>query len=305
MRSVLTPGSSSGRRLSRRAAVPVGALLALGVAVLIVVSSAGGSNSHHAAVHDPASTREAAPGPAALGGTDSRARLRLAARREAHEIRRVLRYTPFVADGIPRHRVIALTFDDGPGPYTEQIVRILVRMHAPATFFIVGEELDYFSAGLRAELAHGFVVGDHTETHPWLAHLDAAAQYGQIHDDAVRIERLGGPYPRLFRPPYGFYDRQTMATLRRLHMLMVLWSIDPGDWRLPGVGAIVASVLSAARPGAIVIMHDGGGDRSQTVAALPAIIRGLRRRRYRLVNVPQLLRLDPPPRHQRLPSVGE
>jgi peptidoglycan-N-acetylglucosamine deacetylase len=85
---------------------------------------------------------------------------------------------------------------------------------------------------------------------------------------------------------------------------MVLWSVDPSDWRRPGTRAIVQRVLSAARPGAIVELHDGGGDRSQTLAALPAIVKGLVRRRYHLVTVTQLLREDAPPRHQRLPRLG-
>jgi peptidoglycan/xylan/chitin deacetylase (PgdA/CDA1 family) len=87
-------------------------------------------------------------------------------------------------------------------------------------------------------------------------------------------------------------------------MLAVLWSVDPGDWRRPGVRAIVRSVLSAARPGAIVELHDGGGDRQETVAALPAIVSGLRRRHYRTVTVSRLLSLDPPTRQQRLPHLG-
>ncbi len=87
-------------------------------------------------------------------------------------------------------------------------------------------------------------------------------------------------------------------------MLAVLWSVDPGDWRRPGPRAIARSILSAARPGAIVELHDGGGDRSQTLAALPAIVNGLRRRHYRLVTVSQLLALDPPSPHQRLPRLS-
>ena len=87
-------------------------------------------------------------------------------------------------------------------------------------------------------------------------------------------------------------------------MLMVLWSIDPGDWRRPGTKAIVSNVLANARPGAIVILHDGGGDRTQTIAALPTIINGLRHLHYQFVTVPGLISLDPPPRHQRLPHVG-
>jgi peptidoglycan-N-acetylglucosamine deacetylase len=225
-------------------------------------------------------------------------------RMDAREISAVLRYTPFVATGTPRHRLMALTFDDGPSPYTPAIVRILVRMHVPATFFVVGQQLSVLPAALRDELAHGFEVGDHTQNHAWLAHLTTAGQYAQIRDAAVGVQRQGGFPPRLFRPPYGTYNAATIGVLRRLHMLMVMWSIDPGDWRRPGAKAIVSNVLSNSKPGAIVILHDGGGDRSQTVAALPGIIRGLRRRGYRLVSLPQLITLAPPPRHQKLPALG-
>jgi peptidoglycan/xylan/chitin deacetylase (PgdA/CDA1 family) len=217
----------------------------------------------------------------------------------------VLSYTPFITGGSPHHRVIALTFDDGPSPYTAGVVNVLTRMHVPATFFVVGQQLDDFSAGLKDELRHGFVIGDHTENHKDLAALGAADVYGQIHDDAVRIARLGAPYPRLFRPPYGAYNAQTLSTLKQFKMLMTLWSVDTQDWTRPGTAAIVRRALSGARPGAIILMHDGGGDRSQTIAALPSIINGLRRRHYDLVTVPQLLKLDPPPRGQRLPHVAE
>jgi peptidoglycan/xylan/chitin deacetylase (PgdA/CDA1 family) len=213
----------------------------------------------------------------------------------------VLRYTPFLAQGTPRGRAIALTFDDGPGPYTQRIIRILVRMRVNATFFVVGQQLDSFSHVLRDELSHGFVIGDHTENHPLLPQLNQRRQFLQIHDAAVKLARLGAPWPRLFRPPYGIYSRATLRVLRATRMLLVVWSVDPQDYRRPGAGAIVRNVLSHARPGAVVLLHDGGGDRSQDIAALPAIIRGLRRMRYRLVTVPRLLAVDPPPRHQKLP----
>jgi peptidoglycan/xylan/chitin deacetylase (PgdA/CDA1 family) len=177
-------------------------------------------------------------------------------------------------------------------------------MHATATFFIVGRLLGDFSSGLHDELRHHFAIGDHTETHAPLTFLGSGFQYGQIHDAAVAAARLGARFPRLFRPPYGEYDAQTLAILHSLHMLMVMWSIDPRDWTRPGTPAIVTRVLSAARPGRIVELHDGGGDRSETVAALPAIITGLRRMHFQLVTVAQLLALDPPPSHQRLPAAG-
>jgi peptidoglycan/xylan/chitin deacetylase (PgdA/CDA1 family) len=226
------------------------------------------------------------------------------ARIDDREVSAALRYTSFVATGTRRHRLIALTFDDGPSPYTPAIVRILVRMRVPATFFVVGQQLTVFPSALHDELVHGFAVGDHTQNHAWLAHLDAAGQYGQIAGAAAGVQRFGGPAPVLFRPPYGIYNATTLATLRRMHMLMVLWSIDPGDWRRPGARAILSNVLVHSKPGAIVILHDGGGDRSQTIAALPGIIRGLRKRGYRLVSVPQLLKLAPPPRHQQLPRLS-
>jgi peptidoglycan/xylan/chitin deacetylase (PgdA/CDA1 family) len=249
-----------------------------------------GCGSHSA---DRAAVRTAAaPAPKPIGRrTDPPSRA---------AVSRVLAFTPFVRAGLPRHKLIALTFDDGPSPYTEPLVSELVRLHVPATFFVVGQQLDYFSAGLRDEIRHGFVIGDHTENHPPLNLMSRAAQYFQIHDDAVRIHHFGGGWPDLFRPPYGLFDNRTMAILHRLHMLMVMWSIDPRDWLRPPARLIVARVLAAARPGMIVELHDGGGNRSQTVAAIPGIVAGLRRRHYQLVTVPQLLASDPPPPHQKL-----
>lgn len=218
-----------------------------------------------------------------------------AVRREDRAIDRTLRYTPIVASGSSRHRDVALTFDDGPSVYTPAILRILEREHTAATFFIVGTQLNRFSANLKAELRVPFPVGDHTESHAWLVRLDPRGQAREIGDAAGRVQSAGGPYPRLFRPPYGAFNATTLRVLHRLHMLLVLWSVDPGDWRRPGVGAIVANVLGNTRSGSIVLMHDGGGLRDQTVKALPVIIRGLRRRHFQLVTVPQLLLDDPPP----------
>jgi peptidoglycan/xylan/chitin deacetylase (PgdA/CDA1 family) len=226
------------------------------------------------------------------------------ARRENAGIDRVLRYTPFVSAGTRRKREVALTFDDGPSQYTHAVMKILLAKSVPATFFVVGQQLNRFGPELNALLRNGFQIGDHTENHAFLGRMNTAAQYGQIHDAALRVRSAGAPMPRLFRPPYGSYNKGTLATLRRLGMLMVLWSVDPQDWRRPGTGSIVSTVLSQARPGAIVLMHDGGGYRDQTVAALPAIIDGLRRRHFHFVTVPRLLVDDPPPRHQRVPHIG-
>jgi peptidoglycan/xylan/chitin deacetylase (PgdA/CDA1 family) len=214
---------------------------------------------------------------------------------------RLLASTPYVTIGGGRKREIALTFDDGPGPYTPRVLDVLRRRRVPATFFIVGQSLNSFGRTLRTELRDGFVIGDHTENHKPLALLSEHDQRAQLVDQAFRVHGYGAPYPRLFRPPYRSFNATTLAVARKLHMLMVLWTVDSADYRQPGTNAIVSRVLSGARPGAIILMHDAGGTRTQTLAALPTIIQRLRGKRYRLVTVPKLLRDDPPRKTQALP----
>jgi peptidoglycan/xylan/chitin deacetylase (PgdA/CDA1 family) len=131
--------------------------------------------------------------------------------------------------------------------------------------------------------------------------LRRSAQRSQIAADAARIRAAGAPRPLLFRPPYASFDGRTLDVLRRERMLMVLWNVDSNDWTRPGVRAIVRNVVSRARAGSIVLMHDAGGDRSQTVAALPFIVRKLRRRGLRLVTLPRMLLEAPPSGRQRVP----
>jgi len=213
----------------------------------------------------------------------------------------VLAYTPFVKQGSARAREIALTFDDGPGPYTPGVLSVLERYHVHATFFVVGRMLRYFSASAVREVEDGDVIGDHTENHPPLAQLSAHDQREELLEQAARVELLGAKRPTLFRPPYGSFNATTWRELQALHMLMVLWSTDTGDYAQPGVESIVQRALAGAHPGAIILMHDAGGTRTETVAALPGVIEGLRRRGYTLVTVPRLLVDDPPPAGLPLP----
>jgi len=160
----------------------------------------------------------------------------------------------------------------------------------------------WFSASAISELGAGDVIGDHTETHPMMALLPSSVQQSQIVDQTQWVRRYGGPFPRLWRPPYGSYDATTLQILKRLGMLMVLWTVDTDDYLRPGVPAIVHRALAGARPGAIILMHDGGGNRAQTIAALAPIVHALRERGYRLVTIPQLILDDPPGRAQQLPK---
>jgi len=274
---------STGRAGRRVPLVAQFAVIALVALILQVLLTGGGHHGgSHATVALHAAVPAVAPRPPSIDA------------REDQAIDGVLARMPAIVAGGPSGHEVALTFDDGPGPYSDQLVRTLRRLHAPATFFAIGEMERYFSSATRAELRDGDVVGDHTQTHPPLATLSADAQRLQLIDQAAEIEQQGLSFPRLFRPPYGSFDATTLHELHDLHMLMVLWSTDTSDYELPGVRAIVHRALAGAHPGAIILMHDGGGNRSETIAALPAIIRGLRRRGLQPVTVPRLLLDDPP-----------
>jgi peptidoglycan/xylan/chitin deacetylase (PgdA/CDA1 family) len=281
------------QRFRRRRAIAGLALLAL-LALLIT------------ALHSHSATDRAKPDPVVHHAVVARVTpaQREARTHEAEEkaIDSVLAYTPAVTSGGSKGHELALTFDDGPGPYTQQLVGVLNRYHVHATFFAIGEEERYFSAGSSLELRSGDVIGDHTETHPMMASLSAHDQREELVEQIARIELLGGPRPRLFRPPYGSFDATTFHILHQLHLLMVLWSTDTSDYTLPGVQAIVQSALAGAHPGAIILMHDAGGDRSETIAALPAIIKGLHKKGLEPVTIPRLMLDDPPPPGRPLPT---
>ena len=283
------------RFLRRRAFAGV-ALLAILALLITAVSSGGGGGRHHTPTSDPAARRATAT---RLTPAERQAQMHAAGERA---IDNVLSYTPAITSGGSKGHELALTFDDGPGPYTQQLVGVLNRLHVHATFFAIGEEERYFSEGTKLELRSGDVVGDHTETHPMMASLSAHEQREELVEQIARIELLGGPRPRLFRPPYGSFNATTFHILHQLHLLMVLWSTDTSDYTLPGVHAIVQSALAGAHPGAIILMHDAGGDRSETIAALPAIVRGLRKKGLEPVTIPRLMLDDPPPHGQPLPT---
>jgi peptidoglycan/xylan/chitin deacetylase (PgdA/CDA1 family) len=276
-------------QVRRRRWAAAGVLLALIVVPLAVLS---GSHHGHAG---------SAPGAASARHLAVRRPLTDPENDQRTAISSVLSYTPFVKEGAARSRDIALTFDDGPGPYTPAVLSVLEQNHVHATFFVIGKMLRYFGAATAREIEDGDVVGDHTETHPMLATLSRHDQHEELFEQIARIEILGGRRPLLFRPPYGSFNANTLRELKALHLLMVLWSVDTDDYRQPGVSVIVERALAGAKPGAIILMHDAGGLREQTIAALPLIIRGMRARGFHLVTVPQLLADDPPPGGQQIP----
>ncbi len=192
----------------------------------------------------------------------------------------------------PTHvREIALTFDDGPWYDTPQVLSVLERERVVATFFQIGEQVaQYGGHGIeRRMLADGDMIGDHT----W-NHRDVAGGGAFAAEEIVRAAQTiggasGGFKPCLFRAPYGAVSSALLRVARGLGFATIQWDIDPRDWARPGVSAIYDNVISHAHDGGIVEMHDGGGDRSETIAALPHLIGTLRREGYRFVTVTQLL----------------
>jgi len=279
----------------RRRALALVLFAVAAIIVLIVIGSGGGGASQNP-VAAGAGNFFSRIQTLAGGGSGSFAGREQAAENAA--IDRTLAYTPLVQVAGSQHKEVALTFDDGPGPYTPQVLSVLARENVPATFFEVGVLQRYFGDSTRQIVGLGDPIGDHTLSHAPMSHLSAADQQAQLLGQVSVIEKYGAPFPRLFRPPYDYWNRTTLSLLHKYHMLMILWTVDTEDYKLPGTASIIHTVVSGARPGAIFLMHDAGGNRSETVAALPTIIHDLRARGYKLVTVPKLLLDNPPPRNQ-------
>jgi peptidoglycan-N-acetylglucosamine deacetylase len=284
------------RQIRRRRTAALSAVLVVLIALIVVVVSESGGGA------SPGPTRTVKL-PPPIHGKPPRLgrRARHTAITQQQAVAKVLRYTSYVRLAGHRKREVALTFDDGPGPYTSQVIKVLVRMHATATFFVVGEWARRYPKLVAEEARDGFELGDHTETHAYLSELSEDAQEAEIDEAAMDIRHAGAPTPVLFRPPYGAFDPTTLELLRDRGMLMVLWSADTSDYERPGIARIAYTAISGCQPGAVILMHDGGGNRSETAAALPRIITRLRQRGFKLVTISQLITDDPPPATQPAP----
>jgi peptidoglycan/xylan/chitin deacetylase (PgdA/CDA1 family) len=185
--------------------------------------------------------------------------------------------------------MVALSFDDTPSPYTEAIVKTLLRYHAVATFFVIGNRISGHAALLREMLEHGMELGNHSYSHPRDLATEGKGASLQLEAANAAIQRATGLRPCLFRPPYGVLTPDLVQRAKVLQMTTAKWTVDPGDWLHPGVSAIRERVLAAAGAGAIVILHDNVETHGQTLAALPGIIAGLQGRGLQLVTISRLL----------------
>jgi cellulose synthase/poly-beta-1,6-N-acetylglucosamine synthase-like glycosyltransferase/peptidoglycan/xylan/chitin deacetylase (PgdA/CDA1 family) len=193
-------------------------------------------------------------------------------------------------------RRIALTFDDGPDPkWTPRIAEILRQLRVPATFFVVGSEVARHPDVVRDLHRQGFELGNHTFTHADVVRLSGWERSLQVGLTESAVAGAAGIRPRLFRPPYSstphaITQRQRAAFehLARRGYAVALSDLDGEDWRRPGVDEIVRAATPKGSSGAVVLLHDGGGDRAQTIAALARLVPQLRARGYRFSPLSEL-----------------
>lgn len=196
----------------------------------------------------------------------------------------------FFYNGNPALPEVALTFDDGPNPpYTTQVLTLLKHYGIHATFFCVGSQVAAYPDLVRQEVAAGHSIGNHSWSHPLLTMLSATEIRTQLTMTGDIIQRVTGRRPIFFRPPYGAVNAKVLTQVNQLGLTTFIWSDGSLDWTPIGPDAITHQVLSTVANGAIILMHDGGGYRSRTLAALPAIIKGLQARHFRLVTLDQLV----------------
>lgn len=190
-------------------------------------------------------------------------------------------------------KCVALTFDDGPVTDTNRLLRVLRRADAPATFFVLGQQVQTYPETLARVARQGHEIGIHTWDHRQLTTLRPRKIRGELVRTQLLVEQVTGRKPSLFRPPYGASDARVLRIARSLGLAQVLWSVDTLDWKNRAVRPVLAQVRAGVRPGRIILMHD---IHRTSVDAVPKVIKLLRRKGYHLVTVSELLGTPKPGR---------
>lgn len=186
----------------------------------------------------------------------------------------------------PNRPMIALTFDDGPGPGTLRILKALEAVDGRATFCMVGDRVNDYARTARMVAEQGSEIATHTLTHPNLAKLSAAEVRAELEESIAAIEQVTGVRPGVLRPPYGSTSAEVQQVCRELGVVIANWNVDTEDWRVRDADAILNHVLDNARDGAIVLCHDLY---PETAAAMERAVAALAEQGYQLVSVSELL----------------
>jgi peptidoglycan/xylan/chitin deacetylase (PgdA/CDA1 family) len=189
---------------------------------------------------------------------------------------------------------IAMTFDDGPsGTLTPKLLDLAAKKHIKLTFFLIGENAARYPALVQRELAEGHEVGNHSYTHPDLAKMSDAAVRAEIQKTQDAIISASGYKPILMRPPYGaMTPKQRQWVAHEFGVKLILWEVDPLDWKNPGPSVVAQRILSAVRPGDIILSHD---IHAGTIAAMPEVFDTLLAKGYKFVTVSELIAMDKGP----------
>ena len=192
----------------------------------------------------------------------------------------------------PEKKVIALTFDDGPWPNsTAKVLDILKKNRIKSTFFVVGQNVKNYPDLTKQIVADGHIIANHT-WHHWYHQMNAQAAAYEVANTTDIIYQTTGVRTSLFRPPGGIMNNGVAAYAKNNKYAVIMWSADSMDYSRPAVPRLMNNIFREAKPGGIVLMHDGGGDRSHTVKALPEIISRFRKQGYEFVTVPELLEMQ-------------
>ena len=189
--------------------------------------------------------------------------------------------TPTVAN-----KTIALTFDDGPGPYTEKLLDILDKYDAKATFFLIGSKVSGQASVVRSIQARGHQLGNHSWSHPELPKLSVDQIAGEIDRTNEAIRQATGVKPSILRPPYGAVNGVVLEQLRLRNMSSILWSVDTRDWADRNSQIVCSRAVAGARPEAVILMHD---IHPTSVNAVPCILNSLKQQGYSFVTVQNLI----------------
>ena len=185
-----------------------------------------------------------------------------------------------------KKKCIALTFDDGPGPFTKKLLATLARTHVRATFFMLGKQVHRYPKVARAVAVAGHSIGVHTWDHRSLPLLSNARIAWEINSTVRIIKKVTKTTPDLLRPPYGATNSRVALAAKRAHLGIALWNVDTLDWKYRNSARVTAAAVRDTRRGSIILVHD---IHPTTVAAIPSVIERLRRKGYTFVTVEQLV----------------
>ena len=188
-----------------------------------------------------------------------------------------------------KNGMVALTFDDGPGVHTPEILSVLADEEVKATFFMIGQNAESKTNYVRQVSDAGHEIGNHTYDHQDMKKLSYDKQKEEItHTNQILSGISSSLKPHWFRPPYGSYNDDTMKVLSDLGMERMLWNVDTRDWSGIKSQDIIDAVLKDVKPGSIILMHDGVANSSETAKALPTIIKELKNRGYKMVTISEI-----------------